>query len=134
MNLRKKKELASRTLKVGKERIVFLKERIEEINQALTKQDIRDLHKEGAITIKDVKGRKTKVKRRTRRRVGKVKKRVGERKRTYIIITRKLRAYVKALKQRGEISNEDFYEIRKQIRNREFKSLAQLKEQIKEKK
>jgi len=134
MNLRKKKELASRTLKVGKERIVFLKERIEEINQALTKQDIRDLFKEGAITIKDVKGRKTKVKRRTRRRVGKVKKRVGERKRTYIIITRKLRAYVKALKQRGEISNEDFYEIRKQIRNREFKSLAQLKEQIKEKK
>jgi len=134
MNLRKKKELASRTLKVGKERIVFLKERIEEINQALTKQDIRDLFKEGAITIKEVKGRKTKIKRRTRRRVGKVKKRVGERKRTYIIITRKLRAYVKALKQRGEISNEDFYEIRKQIRNREFKSLAQLKEQIKEKK
>lgn len=134
MNFRKKKELASRTLKVGKGRIVFLKERKEEINQALTKQDIRDLYKEGAIIVKNVKGRKTKTKRKTRKRVGKIKKRVKQRKREYITITRKLRGYVKSLKQRGEISNDDFYKIRKKIRNREFKSLAQLKEQIKERK
>jgi len=134
MNFRKKKELASRTLKVGKGRIVFLKERKEEINQALSKQDIRDLYKEGAIIVKNVKGRKTKTKRKTRKRVGKIKKRVKQRKREYITITRKLRGYVKSLKQRGEISNDDFYKIRKKIRNREFKSLAQLKEQIKERK
>jgi len=134
MNLRKKKELASRTLKVGKDRIVFLKERVEEINQALTKQDIRELYKEGAIMVKEIKGRRTKVKRRTRRRVGKIKKRVVGRKREYITITRKLRAYVKALKQRGELSKEDFTEIRKQIRNRHFKSIAQLKEQLGERK
>ena len=63
MNLGKKKMLASRTLKVGKERIVFVKGRLEEIKDAITKQDIRDLNKEGAILIKDVKGRKKNIKR-----------------------------------------------------------------------
>ena len=55
MNLRKKKILAAKALKVGKERIIFLKPRLEEIKEAITKQDIKDLYKEGAIKIKEVK-------------------------------------------------------------------------------
>ena len=60
MNLGKKKNLASRTLGIGKKRIVFLKPRLSEIKDVITKQDIRDLKTEGAIVIKDVKGRKKK--------------------------------------------------------------------------
>ena len=47
MNLSKKKALAARTLNVGKARILFNVQRLGEIKEAITKQDIRDLHKEG---------------------------------------------------------------------------------------
>lgn len=130
MNLGKKKALASRTLKIGKERIVFIKERLDEIKEAITKQDIRDLKKEGAIVIKDVTGRKKVEKRKRRRGLGKIKKKINVRKKNYIIMTRKLRAYVLAMLNRGEISKEDYKEIRKKIRNKAFRSKAHLKEYI----
>ena len=58
MNLGKKKKLSAKALEVGKERIVFLKPRLDEIKEAITRQDIKDLEKEGAIIIKGIKGRK----------------------------------------------------------------------------
>jgi len=59
MDLKKKKALAVRTLGVGEKRIKFLEPRLAEIKEALTKQDIRDLYKDGAIVIQNVSGRKT---------------------------------------------------------------------------
>ena len=76
MNLRKKKQLAAKALKVGEKRIMFLEPRLEEIKEAITKQDIRDLKNEGAIIIKDVKGKKKVEKRKRRRSVGKIRKKV----------------------------------------------------------
>ena len=58
MNLRKKKELAARILKVGKERIIFSQQRLNEIKEAITKQDIRDLKRDGAITVREISGRR----------------------------------------------------------------------------
>lgn len=130
MNLGKKKALASRTLNVGKGRIVFIKERLEEIKEAITKQDIRDLKQEGAIVVKEIKGRKKVKKRKRRRGLGKIKKKVNTRKRNYVIMTRKLRAYVKALLNQGEVSKEEVKNIRKKIRNKDFRSKAHLKEYI----
>lgn len=130
MNLSKKKALAIRTLKVGKERIVFLNSRLDEIKEAITKQDIRDLTQEGAIIIKEIKGRK-KVEKRTRKRgPGKIKKKVNTRKRDYVIMTRKLRKYVAGLLNHGSISKENSTEIRKKIRNKAFRSKAHLKDHI----
>ena len=74
MNLTKRKVLAAKGLKVGKNRIIFVKEHLSEIKEAITRMDIQDLHKNGAIQIREVKGRKKIEKRRNRRRVGKVKK------------------------------------------------------------
>ena len=130
MNYVKKKNLAVRALKVGRQRIVFLKSRLDEIKDALSKQDIRDLKEDGAIVVKEVKGRRKNVKRKRKRGVGKVKKRVNTRKQDYVIMTRKLRGYVKELKNRGEISNEEVVEIRKRIRNKKYRSKAHLKEYI----
>jgi ribosomal protein L19E len=70
MNLAKKKLLASRALNVGVHRLVFNNSRLSEINEAITKQDIRDLLVSGAIHIKVITGVKKKVKRKTRRRQG----------------------------------------------------------------
>ena len=55
MNLAKKKSLAARVFGVGKSRVVFAKSRLNEIKEAITKQDIRDLKKDGAITILEIK-------------------------------------------------------------------------------
>ena len=130
MNLGKKKSLAARTLDVGREKIVFLKSRLDEIKEAITKQDIRDLTAEGAIIIKEPKGRKKVVKRKRKRGTGKIKKKVNKRKQEYVIMTRKLRSYTAEMKKQGNISPEESTEIRKRIRNRKFKSKANLKDYI----
>lgn len=130
MKLEKKKELAARTLNVGKGRITFVSSRNNEIKEAITKQDIRDLVADKAIVVKEVKGRKKVVGRKNKRRDGKIKKKVNVRKKQYMTMTRKLRGYIKKLKEQGKLAREEFIDIRKKIRNKSFKSLANLKEYI----
>lgn len=128
MNLKNKKSLAARVLKIGRERIVFLPSRIDEIKEAITKQDIRDLKKEGAIVVKEIKGRKKVKRKRKVRGVGKIKKKVNKRKQEYVKMTRKLRKHVAVKKKSGELSREEIKDIRNKIRNRKFSSLKNLKE------
>jgi len=49
MKLDLKKNLAAKTLKVGRDRVQFDNTRLEEIKEAITRQDIRDLATSGAI-------------------------------------------------------------------------------------
>ncbi len=130
MNLRKKKELAARILKVGKERIIFSQQRLNEIKEAITKQDIRDLKRDGAITVREISGRRKNVNKRKSRGPGKVKKRVNKRKRDYIVLTRKLRAHIKDLRNRGKIQQDKTDNLRKKIRNKFFRSKSHLKEHL----
>ena len=130
MNLGKKKILAAKALKVGKKRILFLTPRLDEIKEAITKQDIKDLEKDGAIKIKEVKGRKKNIKKKKNRGTGKIKKKVKMRKQVYATMTRKLRKYVSELKKIKRLGSEDAIDIRKKIRNRFFKSKAHLKEYV----
>ena len=74
MDLKKKKALAVRALGVGAKRIKFLEPRLEEIKEALTKQDIRDLYKDGAIVIKNISGRKTSTKKKKKKKRRKCQK------------------------------------------------------------
>ena len=130
MNLSKKKQLASRALGVGIKRIVFVEPRMDEIKEAITKQDIRDLNQEGAILVKGVKGRRKFEKRTRTRGVGKVRKKVNIRKKQYVIMTRKLRTYVDGLVKAGKLSKEDAVDVKKKIRNKFFRSKAHLKEYV----
>jgi|TARA_Y100000031_G_scaffold154224_1_gene201291 large subunit ribosomal protein L19e len=130
MNLSKKKELATRTLKVGKKRIVFLESRINEIKEAITKQDIRDLKDNGAIIVNEIKGRKKNIKKKRKRSDGKIKKKVKKRKQEYVILTRKLRDYISKMKNQENVSKEKYYDVRKKIRNRFFRSKSHLKQYV----
>jgi len=130
MNLSKKKSLAQRVLNVGRKRIVFLKSRLDETKEAITKQDIRELHKEGAIIVKDAQGRKKNQPRKRKRGAGKIKKKVNKRKQEYVKMTRKLRACLKDAEGKGSVSKEEKKEIRNLIRNRHFKSKRSLKNYI----
>ncbi len=132
MNLKNKKELASRVLGVGKGRIFFDSANLKEIKEAITKQDILELHKEKIILIKDKHGRLNgkKVKKR-KRGPGKRKKNLKKRKEKYMILTRKLRGYILELKKQEKISKERYRELRKKIKASEFKSKSNLKESLK---
>ncbi len=130
MQLNKKKELASRVLGIGKKRIIFNKEALEDVKEALTKQDIKDLVKSGSIFVKEVSGTKKQVKRTTRRRAGSIKKNVNTRKRDYMTITRKLRAFISEIRKHGTISSEEYWKLRKEIRAKNFKSKSHMKERI----
>jgi len=124
MNLAKKKELAAKTLKVGKGRIIFNMENLSDIKEAITRQDIKGLNQEGIITIRPVKGRKKIKRRKIRRGPGKIKKKVNNRKQVYVKITRKLRKYLMELRNRGVVDRELYWDLRKKIRMRNFKSKA----------
>ena len=128
MNLKSKKELSARALKVGKERIMFVHERRDEIKEAITKQDIKDLVADGAIKIKEIKGRKSKPKKHKKRTSGNIRKNVNKRKKEYVIMTRKLRNYAGEMLKSGKISKDEVKELRKKIRNRYFKSKAHMRE------
>jgi len=130
MKLDKKKRLAARALNVGLGRIAFDNSRLDEIKEAITKQDIKDLLKSKAVIIKPIKGRRKKEKRKTRKRQGKIKKRINQRKKEYVIITRKLRAYIKELRKQGRMDKEKYHKIRREIRSKKFKSKKQLKEYL----
>ena len=126
MDLGKKRNLAARTFNVGKERIFFVPSRLDEIKEAMTKQDIRDLHEAKAILIKEIKGRRMKPKKKTKKGDGSKKKNIKNKKRTYMILTRKLRKYLKDLKSQGKISGGESKSMRKKIRSKDYRSKAHL--------
>ena len=103
MKLENKKDFASNVLGAGKGRIIFNKSRLSEIKEAMTRQDIRDLFASGAISIAEIKGRKKIEKRLTRRRAGSRRQPAIDKKRQYIITTRKLRAYLSELRKAEKI-------------------------------
>ena len=132
MQLAKKKELAAKVLKVGKNRIFFVEEHLTEIKEAITRQDILDLVDAGAIQIKEVAGRKKVVKRKHRRGVGKVKKKVKTRKQEYVKHTRKLRTFMRHLLKIDAVDKDKYRKVRKMIRARKFKSKRHLNESLEE--
>lgn len=128
MNLKKKKALAVRTFDVGEERIKFVESRLDEIKEALTKQDMRDLYNDGAIIIEDIKGRKAKPKKKGKRKAGNIKKRVNKRKEKYVILTRKLRKHLKEIEKK--LTKKEKEDLRNKIRNKFFTSKANFKEYV----
>jgi len=132
MNLGKKKQLAARTLGVGKARVHFVDENLNEIKEAITKQDIRDLVASGAIKVKEIHGRKKVLRKSKKITAGNVRIRVNKRKREYIVLTRKLRKNIAELKKQGKIDAEGYKDLRKRIRNKEFKSKSHMKAFVEE--
>lgn len=129
-NLENKKKLAAKVFNVGKNKIIFDELHINEIKEAITKQDMRDLYTEGMIRIREYRGRMQKEKRTTRRGPGKIKRKIKIKKSGYVILTRKLRRYLKELKKQNKITNQKFYELRKKIKARAFKDKNHLKDHI----
>ncbi len=132
--LDKRKNIAAKVLNVGKNRLYFDPESLSEIKEAITKQDIRELHSQGIIKVKEKKGRKKVEKRKTKRGPGKIKKKVNNRKQEYVKRVRKQREYIKNLLKLNKIEKETYRDLRKQIKANSFKSLNNLRAYLRENK
>ena len=62
MNLRGKKKLIARKLRVGIDKIILDENRLGEIKEAITRQDIVDLANKGLIRIREARGSRKKEK------------------------------------------------------------------------
>jgi len=129
-NLEKRKAIAAKVLGVGKRKILFDTARLAEIKEAITRQDIRDLYAEGIIMIKEKSGRRVNVKRNNKRGPGKIRKKVRDRKGSYMKLIRKLRWHLSELRKQDKLTDEQYADLRTKVKARTFKDKAHLKEHI----
>lgn len=142
VNIAKKRELVARILDVGANRIRFEPDRLEDVADSITRDNIRSLVNSGAIWTVQVKGtsRGRAIKKRSVWKVhgkgpgskkGKKTARVGK-KAVYVIKVRSMRYHLKVLKERKDISNEIYWQLYKKVNGGQVRSLAHLRELVKE--
>ncbi len=124
--LKSQRRMASEVLRVGKNKVWLDPLRLKDIQEALTRADIEELIKDNAIRAKPSESGK---KRRSKKTVY-AKRKVNTRKREYIQRIRKLRKYIKNLKDSKMIGGEKYYALRKEAKSGQFKNLRHLKEHI----
>ncbi len=142
VNLRTKKQLISRVVGVGVHRIKLDSEHLDDIADAITRNNVQSLITAGRIKIKPVHGtsrgraqlkRIQKKKRgiKTGSKKGKANARLHK-KEKYMIKVRALRYRLKISKERKEITNKDFWMVYKKIQGNTIRNSAHLREIVSE--
>ena len=142
VNLRTKKLLVSRITGVGLKRIKFDSDHLDDVADAITRENVRSLVTANTIKIKGFTGTSRgrarlkkfqKSKRGTKQGSKKGRKgaRVGK-KRVYVTKVRSLRWRLKVAKDRKEITNKDFWELYKKIGGNTVRNIAHLRTLIEE--
>ncbi len=142
VNLKSKKRLVSRITGVGIKRIHFDSEHLDDITDAITRDDIRSLMTANTIKIKSLKGasrgraktkRIQKSKRGTKQGSKKGTKgaRVGK-KEVYVKKVRSLRHILKVAKDRKDITNKEFWSLYKKVGGNTIRNKAHLLTMMKE--
>jgi large subunit ribosomal protein L19e len=137
VNLRAKKRLVSRVTGVGIHRIWFDAEHVDDITDAITRENIRSLITANTIKIKPFKGtsrgraRLKRIQKGKRGRTAGSKKgskgaRVGK-KQVYVKKVRALRYLLKVSKDRKEITNPQFWSLYKKIGGNTVRNKAHLR-------
>jgi len=132
------KRLAAEVLGVGESRIWIDPSRADEVADAITREDIRKLIKEGVIRVKPVHGnsrarwkeRHEQRKKGRRRGPGKrkgVKTARMDRKEAWMARIRKIRRYLKYLRDRGIIDRKTYRRLYRLAKGGVFHSLAALR-------
>ena len=142
VNIAKKRELVARILGVGANRIRFEPDRLEDVADSITRDNIRSLVNSGAIWTVQIKGtsRGRAIEKRAVWKVhgkgpgskkGKKTARVGK-KEVYVIKVRSMRYRLKVLKDRKDITNEIYWQLYKKVNGGQVRSLAHLRDLVKE--
>ncbi len=144
MNVSAQKRLAAEILKCGENRVYFDPYMIEDIKMAITREDIRNLIKEGAIQKKYKKGisKSRKNIRHERKKKGRARgigKRKGKKtartpkKKAWMKRIRPQRRELKKLRDRKLITTATYRKLYKNAKGGMFNSVAQMNRYIKEK-
>src|SRR5215510_15029296 len=141
VNLRKKRELVARMMGLGVNRIRFEPDKLDDVADAITRENMRSLIKNGTIWTVKVKGTsraraQKKLKTRQKRGVaagskkGKKTARSGK-KEVHVRKVRALRRNLKVLKDRNEIPRAVYWLVYKKVNGGQVRSLSHLRELIK---
>jgi len=128
--MKTQRRLAAEILKVGENKIWLDPTKIDEIEKAVTKADIRRLIERGYIKVRKGKLKKPKEKKKKRRYEGSKKGKkysIVPRKRRWINLVRSLREFARELKEKGKIDKKTYKLVRKWIKGGMFKSRAHMK-------
>lgn len=146
VNLRAKKRLAARVTGVGVHRIRFDTDHLDDIADAITRENIRSLITANTIRIKsftgtskgrahDKKAQKNKRGTTQGSKQGRKGARVGK-KEVYVAKVRALRRLLKIAKDRKDLTNPEFWALYKKVGGNTVRNKAHLRllmEEIKEK-
>ena len=140
VNLKTKRQLVSRIIGVGLDRVKFDPEHLDEVADAITRDNIRSLITANVIEIKPIKGtskgrsyfkKLQRMKRGTKQ--GSKKGRKGARSGKKEIYVRKIKAMrhqLKVSKARKEIANAAYWNLYKQVSGNQVRNLAHLRSLI----
>ncbi len=142
VNIKKKRELVARTLGVGANRVRFEPDKLDDIADSITREDLRSLVRRGTIWTSKIKGTsrgRAKAKRAVRRKSGlgpgskKGKKtaRTGK-KSAYVAKIRSMRYHLKVLKERDEINRQIYWSIYKKVNGGQVRSVSHLRDIVKQ--
>ena len=142
VNLKSKKRLVSRIVGVGVNRVRFDNDHLDDVADAITRDDIRSLITANTITIKSFTGTsrgraKTKKAQKSKRgatqgsKKGRKGARVGK-KTVYVNKVRALRYILRIAKDRKEITNDVFKAVYKKINGNTIRNKAHLRTVIAE--
>src|SRR6188472_4160367 len=142
VNIRKKRELISRMLGVGANRVRFEPDKLDDIADSITRENIRALIKNGVIWTVRRRGTsraRAEAKLTVHRKQGlgpgskKGKKtpRMGK-KEIYIVRVRSMRYHLKVLKDRNDINRETYWSLYKKVNGGQVRSLAHFRELVKQ--
>jgi len=137
MDLKVQKTIAGKVLKVSPKRIRFRSHSLEQIKESITRQDIKDLIKEGSIYKLQEKGvsrvRANYIKKQKAKglrkglgsRKGKATARLSD-KEKWMTKVRALRKHLKALKERAKIQEEAYRNLYRKIKGGFFRSKSHM--------
>ena len=126
MRLETQKRISADILGIGKKRIWFDPLRISDIQEAITRQDLKDLIKEGAIKKMPVQG--------VKRRSGKTREgRYAKGRRRGMGKIRKMRKYLKMLRREGKINKTEHTKMRRLAKSGIYSNIHKIKEVMKAK-
>jgi large subunit ribosomal protein L19e len=142
VNLKKKRELISRMLGIGANRVRFEPDKLDDIADSITREDLRSLVKRGTIWTTKVKGTsrgRAKTKQAIRKKSGlgpgskKGKKtaRMGK-KSAYVTKIRSLRHHLKVMKDRNEINRQTYWSVYKKVDGGQVRSVSHLRDIVKQ--
>ena len=142
VNLKKKRELVGRILGIGANRVRFEPDKLDDITDSITREDLRSLVKRGTIWTTKVKGTsrgRAKTKQAIRKKSGlgpgskKGKKtaRTGK-KSAYVTKIRSMRYHLKVMKDRNEINRQTYWLIYKKVDGGQVRSVSHLRDLVKQ--